>query len=65
MRIAATGLALLLLASPALAERVGVQLSDQPGNSRVVLDLAAPDTPYRVETWPRGTFVRQIGRAHV
>ncbi|TPG61359.1 hypothetical protein EAH89_02070 [Roseomonas nepalensis] len=63
MRGAAAGLALLLLASPALAERVGVRLSDQPGHGRVVLDLAAPTIPYQIEEWPRGTFVR-LGPDH-
>ncbi|MFH5925196.1 hypothetical protein [Roseomonas xinghualingensis] len=59
MRGAAFGACgLVLLAAPALAERVGVRVGDHPGHGRVVLDLAARDVPYRVEEVPGGVRVR-------
>jgi len=59
MRGAALGACgLVLLAAPALAERIGVRVGDHPGHGRVVLDLAAPDTPYQVVEEPDGVRVR-------
>ncbi|MCR0980676.1 hypothetical protein [Roseomonas populi] len=48
----------LVLATPALAERAAVRVGNHPGHGRIVLDLAAPDIPYRVEEGPEGTFLR-------
>ncbi|WP_458096430.1 hypothetical protein [Roseomonas sp. WA12] len=48
----------LLLASPAMADRVGVRLGDHPGHGRIVLDLAAPDAPFRVEEGPDAVLIR-------
>ncbi|WP_159349493.1 hypothetical protein [Roseomonas harenae] len=49
---------LVLLATPAMAERVGVRVGDHPGHGRVVLDLAAPGLPYQVEEDAGGVRVR-------
>jgi hypothetical protein len=49
---------LVLLATPAMAERVGVRVGDHPAHGRVVLDLAAPGLPYQVEEDAGGVRVR-------
>jgi hypothetical protein len=54
----AVAFAFLLLATPALAERVAVRIGDHPDHGRVVLDLAAPNIPYRVEEGAEGTLIR-------
>ncbi|WP_338663207.1 hypothetical protein VQH23_24110 [Pararoseomonas sp. SCSIO 73927] len=47
----------LILAAPALAERVAVRVGSHPGHGRIVLDLAAPGVAYRVEEGPDGTLL--------